>query len=114
MKKPEKMSGQALNARLERIPSWRLLDGKLHRELEFDNFVDAFGFMTRVALVSEAMAHHPEWSNVWNRVTIDLFTHDVDAISELDFQLAEQIETFVVHGGQGQNRTDSQPEAAGC
>jgi 4a-hydroxytetrahydrobiopterin dehydratase len=67
---------------------WEIVDGKLHREFRFRDFVEAFGFMSRCALVAEKMDHHPEWSNVWNRVTVDLVTHDAGGITDLDTQLA--------------------------
>ncbi len=75
----------------ENLPQWCVVEGKLHRELRFADFVEAFGFMSRVALVAEAMGHHPEWRNVWNRVVIDLTTHDIAGLSNLDVQLAEKI-----------------------
>ena len=59
----------------------------LHRELTFGDFAEAFGFMARVALWAEKLNHHPEWSNVWNRVTIDLITHDLGGLSDLDVEL---------------------------
>ena len=68
-----------------------LVAGKLHRELRFPDFVRAFGFMTSVALVAESMNHHPEWSNVYGRVTIDLTTHDAGGITALDLELARRI-----------------------
>ncbi|QVL46881.1 MAG: 4a-hydroxytetrahydrobiopterin dehydratase [Thiocapsa sp.] len=71
---------------------WSLLDGKLHKSFEFKDFVEAFGFMSRVALVAESMDHHPEWSNVYNSVVVDLSTHDAGGITELDFTLASRIE----------------------
>ena len=77
--------------RLSEVQGWTLQGGKLHRAFECKDFVAAFGNMTRVALVAEAMNHHPEWSNVWNKVVIDLNTHSVDGISELDFKLAGKI-----------------------
>jgi len=67
------------------------LNGKLHRELRFADFSAAFGFMTRVALAAEKADHHPEWSNVWNRVTIDLTTHDAGGITANDVALAQHI-----------------------
>ena len=67
---------------------WEIVDGKLHREFRFGDFVEAFGFMSRVALVAEKSDHHPEWSNVWNRVTVDLVTHDAGGITDLDVALA--------------------------
>ncbi len=79
----------------QQLPGWKLVDGKLHRELVFSDFNAAFGFMTRVALIAEAMGHHPEWRNVWNRVVIDLTTHDTGGLSNLDQQLAQRINTLV-------------------
>jgi 4a-hydroxytetrahydrobiopterin dehydratase len=77
--------------RLSQVQGWTLQDGKLHRAFECKDFVAAFGNMTRVALVAEAMNHHPEWFNVWNKVVIDLNTHSVGGISDLDFKLAGKI-----------------------
>ena len=74
------------------LPAWSLQNGKLQRELRFVDFVEAFAFMTKVALVAEAMGHHPEWSNVWNRVTIALTTHDTGGLSNLDREMARRID----------------------
>jgi len=74
------------------LPNWQLVAGKLHRDLVFADFVEAFAFMTKVALIAEAMEHHPEWTNVWNRVSIDLVTHDMGGLSNLDVQLAQRID----------------------
>ncbi len=82
-------------ARLVGLPGWTLQAGKLRRELQFPDFVAAFGFMTRVALIAEAMNHHPEWSNVYGRVVIDLTTHDAGGISERDFTLAAAVNRFL-------------------
>lgn len=83
---------------LSRMPGWRVVNGKLHKQFECKDFNAAFGNMTRVALVAEAMNHHPEWSNVWNKVTFELVTHSVKGISDLDFVLAEKIEEiFATH-----------------
>ena len=79
----------------QQLPGWSLVDGKLHRELVFPDFNAAFGFMTRVALIAEAMGHHPEWCNVWNRVVIDLTTHDTGGLSNLDQQLAQRINALL-------------------
>jgi 4a-hydroxytetrahydrobiopterin dehydratase len=76
------------------LPRWNLVAGKLRRELRFADFVEAFGFMARVALIAEAMGHHPEWSNVWNRVTIELTTHDAGGLTDLDLQLAQRIDVL--------------------
>lgn len=74
------------------LPGWSLRDGKLHRELAFDDFVQAFAFMSAMALVSEAMCHHPEWSNVYGRVVIDLTTHDSGGVTERDLEWARAAE----------------------
>ena len=79
----------------QQLPGWSLVDGKLHRELVFSDFNAAFGFMTQVALIAEAMGHHPEWRNVWNRVAIDLTTHDTGGLSNLDQQLAQRINALL-------------------
>ena len=83
-----RLSDEQVRARLGGLPGWDLVDGKLHRELRFANFVEAFGFMTRLALIAEKSDHHPEWSNVYDRVVIDLRTHDADGITERDLSLA--------------------------
>jgi 4a-hydroxytetrahydrobiopterin dehydratase len=67
---------------------WRVIDGKLSRTYQFHDFVEAFGFMTRAALIAERMNHHPEWFNVYRTVRVDLTTHDAGGISPLDFELA--------------------------
>ena len=88
----EKLSDDVLTQRLQQLPAWELQRDKLHRQFKFDNFVEAFGFMSKVALLAESMDHHPEWSNVYNRVEIHLISHDVDGISERDFALATLID----------------------
>lgn len=85
----EKLSNEAIEKELQQVPGWELKDGKLHRELKFKNFVEAFGFMSSLALTAESMNHHPEWLNVFNKVVIDLQTHDVGGISQKDFKLAK-------------------------
>jgi 4a-hydroxytetrahydrobiopterin dehydratase len=87
-----RLDDEAIRARLEELPHWSLNDGKLHRELTFRDFVEAFGFMTRVALLAEKANHHPEWHNVWNKVVIDLSTHDASGLTEKDFELAVAID----------------------
>ena len=75
------------------VPGWSVVGGKLHRELSFDDFVAAFSFMTRVAILAEKRDHHPEWRNVYNKVVIDLVTHDAgNAITAADVELAQAIE----------------------
>src|SRR3982750_4562229 len=70
---------------------WDVIDGKLHRELTFADFSEAFGFMARVALLAEKADHHPDWSNSWNTVVIDLVSHDKGGVTARDVALAEQI-----------------------
>jgi 4a-hydroxytetrahydrobiopterin dehydratase len=88
----KKLNEMEVQERLSKLQGWTLQGGKLHRAFECKDFVAAFGNMTRVALVAEAMNHHPEWFNVWNKVVIDLNTHSVGGISELDFKLAGKID----------------------
>jgi 4a-hydroxytetrahydrobiopterin dehydratase len=89
------LSTAQIAAITEDLPGWSLLEGKLHRAFRFADFSEAFGFMSRVALAAEALDHHPEWSNVWNQVTINLTTHDIGGLSTLDAQLAHRINTFI-------------------
>lgn len=77
-----------LSNALSQLPGWSIKEGKLHRQFQFGSFVEAFGFMSSVALVAEAMGHHPEWFNVYNRVTIALTTHDSGGITSKDIELA--------------------------
>ncbi|MGI9591722.1 MAG: 4a-hydroxytetrahydrobiopterin dehydratase [Myxococcota bacterium] len=78
----------ALEAALAELEGWEHREGKLHREFRFADFVAAFGFMSRVALLAEKRDHHPEWSNVYARVVVDLVTHDAGGITEKDVELA--------------------------
>ncbi len=82
------------------LPGWTLQGGKLHREFVFADFIEAFGFMTRVALCAQAMDHHPEWSNVYNRVRIDLTTHDAGGLTSRDVGLATRISALCAGRGQ--------------
>ncbi|HEY6880417.1 MAG TPA: 4a-hydroxytetrahydrobiopterin dehydratase [Polyangiales bacterium] len=83
-----------VQTQLARHPSWTLREDKLHRAFAFANFVEAFGFMSRVALLAERANHHPEWSNVYGKVVIELTTHECDGISTRDFALAAQIDAL--------------------
>lgn len=74
---------------------WELAHGTLHRELEFDDFTLAFAFMTRVAAEAERLDHHPDWSNSWNKVVIDLVSHDAGGLTRRDLRLAEAINGVV-------------------
>ena len=87
----KKLDSAEIQALMVKAKGWSVVNGKLHRAFECKDFVTAFGNMTRVALIAEAMNHHPEWFNVWNKVVIDLTTHSVSGISDYDFALAEKI-----------------------
>ena len=89
-----KLSETEIGRQLSEIVGWRLEKGKLRKTIEFETFVQAFGFMTQVAMEAEKMNHHPEWYNVYNKVTIDLVTHDVSGISNYDFRLARAIDAI--------------------
>ncbi|WP_405228706.1 4a-hydroxytetrahydrobiopterin dehydratase [Lentisalinibacter sediminis] len=84
----DKLDHTVIEAKLLDVAGWELREGKLHREFRFDDFVRAFGFMSAAAIVAEKMDHHPEWFNVYNKVTVDLTTHDAGGITDLDFELA--------------------------
>jgi 4a-hydroxytetrahydrobiopterin dehydratase len=88
------LSPSDLDAALAKLPGWTVQESKLHRQFKFSSFVEAFGFMTRVALVAESMGHHPEWFNVYNQVTMDLTTHDAGGITQKDVKLAQQASAF--------------------
>ena len=90
-----KLTDAEISAQLEGISGWTVENEKLHKEFQFDSFVEAFGFMASVALIAESMNHHPEWFNVYNRVTVDLATHDAGGISALDFELAKKIDALL-------------------
>ena len=73
-------------------PAWILKSKFIHREIAFKNFIQAFSFMTSVALIAEKLDHHPNWKNVYNKVTIALNTHDADGLTKKDFKLAKEID----------------------
>ena len=76
--------------------NWTTADGMLQRTFTFRNFREAFGFMTEVALVAECTNHHPEWGNVYNRITVQLTTHDAGGITQKDFDLAHQMDLIAL------------------
>jgi 4a-hydroxytetrahydrobiopterin dehydratase len=88
MSRPSRLSDAEIADRLSSLPGWSLAGGKLRRDFLFRDFSEAFGFMARAALAAEKVDHHPDWSNVWNRVTVELSTHDAGGITKLDFELA--------------------------
>lgn len=95
MPRPSKLADADVARRLQALPGWTVAGGKLHRDFQFRDFTEAFGFMARVALIAEKMDHHPDWSNVYNRVTIDLVTHDAGGLTSLDFDLAGRISALL-------------------
>ena len=94
-----KLSGDEIRDALSKLKDWKLVDGKLNITLHFENFVQAFSFMTSIALEAEKMNHHPEWSNVYNKVEISLITHDLNGLSTYDFRLATKIDKLRVSHG---------------
>ena len=85
-----RLSGAELESELAGCPAWTLVEGReaITRTFLFGDFNSAFGFMTRVALMAEKLDHHPEWSNVYNRVEVTLATHDAGGLTDLDFRMA--------------------------
>ena len=88
----KRLSKQKVARELRNLSGWRVLNGSLHRTFKFKDFTQAFGFMTRVALAAEKMDHHPDWSNSWNKVTVDLCTHDAGGLTNNDIGLATKIQ----------------------
>ena len=88
----QKLSPDALQTALKELPAWSIQNEKLHREYRFPNFAHAFGFMATAAIEIEKRNHHPEWLNVYNRVTVDLTTHDSKGITQKDLDLAQLLE----------------------
>jgi 4a-hydroxytetrahydrobiopterin dehydratase len=95
MTRPARLSDAEIKARLATLPGWSLAGGKLRREFRFADFSEAFGFMARAALAAEKLDHHPDWTNVWNRVTVELSTHDAGGLTALDFELAAAMDRMV-------------------
>ena len=87
-----KLSEEEIRAALQPLSGWTVQNGKLHREYHFPDFAHAIGFMAAAAVGIEKMNHHPEWFNVYNRVTVDLTTHDAGGITERDFKLANLLD----------------------
>lgn len=83
-----RLSQEEITEELKNLPGWSVVNEKLHKEIEFESFNQAFGFMTRAAMEIEKMNHHPEWFNVYNRLTIELTTHDAGGITKNDINLA--------------------------
>ncbi len=95
----KKLNETEIQAALQELPGWEVKDGKLHKAYKFESFARAIGWMVSVGFQADKMDHHPEWLNVYNRVTVDLATHDMDdAISTLDVELARKMESLAGEG----------------
>ena len=84
-----RLSQEDIDGELKNLPGWSVVNEKLHKEFQFDSFNQAFGFMTRAAMEIEKMNHHPEWFNVYNKITVELTTHDAGGITKNDINLAK-------------------------
>ena len=91
MPRPSKLSPEAVQTALLSLSGWQGTESNLHRKFEFKDFIDAWGFMSRAALVAQAMDHHPDWSNVYRTVDVTLSTHDAGGVTELDIKLAQEM-----------------------
>jgi len=89
-----KLTQSELDNAIAQLADWKIVDKKLNKVFKFKDFVEAFGFMTKVGIIAEKMDHHPELFNVYNRVVIDLTTHDAEGITALDVDLAKKIDSF--------------------
>ena len=92
----KRLDDRQIQAVLEELPDWRLAEERsaIFRQYKFKNFNEAFGFMTRAALIAEKMNHHPEWSNIYGSVNVTLTTHDASGITDLDIKLAKAMDKF--------------------
>ena len=90
-----KLSQEDIEKHLLRFPDWEFFNNAIHAEFEFDNFKDCFSAMSRIAFECEALDHHPDWTNVYNKLNISLSTHDANGVTEKDFKLAQAIENIV-------------------
>ena len=90
-----RLSQTDIDEELKSLPGWSVVNEKLHKEFQFDSFNQAFGFMTRAAMEIEKMNHHPEWFNVYNKITIELTTHDAGGITKNDVNLAKILNSLV-------------------
>jgi len=84
-----KLTVESIDTELKNLKGWTIINNKIHKEFEFTDFNQAFGFMTRAAMHIEKMNHHPEWFNVYNKIVIDLTTHDAGGITQNDINLAK-------------------------
>ncbi len=90
-----RLSEEQISDELKNLSGWIVKDEKLHKDFEFGSFNEAFGFMTRASMEIEKMNHHPEWFNVYNKLSIDLTTHDAGGITQNDIQLAKILNSLL-------------------
>ena len=91
----EKLSSDTIENELKGLDGWSVINGKLHKDFQFDDFNQAFGFMARASMHIEKMNHHPEWFNVYNKLSVDLMTHDSGGITQNDINLAKILNSLV-------------------
>lgn len=92
---PEKLSSDVIENELKGLDGWAVVNGKLHKDFQFEDFNQAFGFMARASMHIEKMNHHPEWFNVYNKLSVDLMTHDAGGITQNDINLAKILNSLV-------------------
>jgi len=90
-----RLSQTEIDEELKNLSGWNVVNEKLHKDFQFDSFNQVFGFMTRAAMEIEKMNHHPEWFNVYNKITIELTTHDAGGITKNDINLAKILNSLV-------------------
>jgi len=90
-----KLSDEQIKKELANLPGWSIVNGKLHKDFVFKDFIEAFGFMSTAALHIEKMNHHPEWFNVYNKIKVDLTTHDAGGITQNDITLARILNSLI-------------------
>jgi 4a-hydroxytetrahydrobiopterin dehydratase len=93
------LTADEVATRIPAVPEWTVADNKLNRTFVFKDFTSAFGFMTRAAIEAEKLNHHPNWSNVWSRVEVELWTHDAGGLTDLDFKLAAAMDGHAKSSG---------------
>lgn len=91
----QKLKEQEIEDRLNELEGWTFSDNAIHTSFEFENFIEAFTLMTRIAFEAETQQHHPDWTNIYNQLEISLSTHDAGGVTEKDFKLAKAIEGIV-------------------
>ncbi|MHB8545985.1 MAG: 4a-hydroxytetrahydrobiopterin dehydratase [Nitrosotalea sp.] len=89
-----KLTEEQIRVELQGLHGWSMVNGKLHKDFVFDDFIEAFGFMCKAAIHIEKMNHHPEWFNVYNKISVDLVTHDAGGITRNDVSLAKTLNSL--------------------